>query len=113
MRRAMDQDDALLLQDLVHDPEVPAPRRVEILELAAKRLAGPLRVEGDRIEDRCEDRGAHLFRQPIEVAARLGRRLDGVRLSIGSDYLARSTGERLPAAASLRERRIERASSSS
>jgi hypothetical protein len=51
MRCAVDQD-ALLLEDLVDDPEVPASRRIETLELATKRPIRPLTVDGDRIEDR-------------------------------------------------------------
>ena len=113
MRRPVDQDDPLLLQDLVDDSEVASSCRVEALEFAAKRFSSPLRVDRDRIEDCGEDGGADLLRQPAEVAARLGRCLYRVRLSIASGYLVRSRGERLPAAASLRERRIEVASSSS
>jgi hypothetical protein len=61
MRRAVDEDDPLALEDLVDDAKIPAPCGVKALKLTAERLPGPIRVDGDRVEDRGEDRGACLL----------------------------------------------------
>lgn len=47
VRRAVDDHDALILQDLVDDAEVTAAGRVKALELSAQRLSNPMRVDRD------------------------------------------------------------------
>lgn len=86
MYRSVNEDDSLVLEDLVDDAEVSAARPAEAVELPAQRLAGPMGVDRNRVEDRCDDRGAHLLRQPIELAPRLGCRLDRVRRLVAAGY---------------------------
>lgn len=114
MRSSMEEHDALVVEDLVDHAEVPAPSGIEALELAAKRLPRPPWIDGDRVKDRSEHRVSDLMRQLVEMASRLRSRLDCVRLApLATGYFGRSSFERLPAAACLRECRIERVNSSS
>lgn len=97
MRGTVEEHDLLVLEDLVDDPEVAAPSRVQSFELPAKRLARSPRIEGNRLEDRRQDSRTYLFRELVELTARLGRRLNRVRRATrGPAYLGRSSGERRP-----------------
>ena len=76
MLNAMNKHDALVVEDLVDDPEVPPSRRVEPLELASQRFACGVRVVCDRSEDRFQRRATDLAGQSIEMSQALGRALD-------------------------------------
>jgi hypothetical protein len=104
----------LVLEDLIDDSKVPPAGRVKPLELSAQGPPDAVRVDGDRVKERGQHSITHLLRQPIELPAGLGSRLDRVRLlRARARYRGRSNGERLPSAACLRERRIDRINSSS
>jgi hypothetical protein len=74
--RPVDEDDVLVLVDLVDHPELAAACGAQALEFAPQRLAGSLRVLGDRAEDRFEDGRAHLLGRSVEVPEALRRDLD-------------------------------------
>jgi len=76
MRRSMHHDYVRGLIDLVDDPEVSAPRRAEALELSAKSLARPIRLLGNRAEDRFEHGRPDLLGKTVEVSEAFGGDLD-------------------------------------
>lgn len=50
---SMDQDDPLVLDDLLDNPVVAPPGRVENLEFAEKRFPKSMRISSDRSENCC------------------------------------------------------------
>ena len=76
MLNAVDEDDFLSLQDLVDDAVVATSGRPEAFEFSEEWLAEPLRIVGDRPQDRLERSGPHLLGQALEMPETLGGDLD-------------------------------------
>jgi hypothetical protein len=62
MLHAEDQNDLFDFEDLIDDPIVAAPRRVQTFEFAEQRLSKTMGVLCDRSEDRRERRFSDLLR---------------------------------------------------
>jgi len=82
MLNAVDQNYVVVLEDLVDDAVVASPSRPESFEFSEKRLAEPLRILGDRPQDRLECSGPHLLGQAMEMPESLGGDLDLVQRTV-------------------------------
>jgi len=80
MLHTVDDDDLVGLDDLVDDPVIASAGGAEAFELAEEGLAEPLRVGGDRSQDRFEGGGSHPLGQSMEMAETFGGDLDFVQV---------------------------------
>jgi len=77
----MNHNNLLVVNDLVDDPVVTAPRRIEPSEFADQPLAEPMRILGNRPQDGLHGGMAYLAGKPVEMAKTLGCDLDLVHPS--------------------------------
>lgn len=76
MVHTVDQNELVIFEDLVDDAIVATSRRPEALEFTDQRFAEPVRVLGDRPEDRLQRGVAHILRELVEMTEPLSRDLD-------------------------------------
>ena len=76
MLGAVDEDGVRGLVELVDDPELAAPSRVQPLQLAAEGFPGARRVIGDRTQDGLDHGSPDLGREAIQVPEAFRRDLD-------------------------------------
>ena len=89
MLYAMDQDDLVVLDDLIDDPVVPSPSRVQSFELSQQGLPQPVRVVCDWAENRCECCLSYLLGQQVQVLKTLGCDFDLIHVRSLDMFLER------------------------
>jgi hypothetical protein len=72
----VDEDDVGILVDLVDDAELSATGGVQAFQFTSERLAGTMRVLGDRSHDGLDNGASDLRGKLIEVPESLRRDLD-------------------------------------
>ncbi len=100
----VDQNDSVVVEDLVDDAIVAAPRRPKTLKFPNERFAAPVRILSNRPEDRLQCSVAHLLGELVVMTETLSRDLDLVHAATSHVVLETQPLARLTVAARTSKR---------